>query len=363
MQKIPFDEKELEVVREVPDFMGNQLPIYNYPISMRDNYIRTVMDKDPVWLCLGNEADLFCPSVIPDNHARAFVFEANMVPPQEGVYVKDMFGIEWTYVATVGGSMERPDRPHPLADANDWEKVLQFPDIDSWDWEASAKANNGTFLNPSAATFAWEINGWWFERLISFMGFEGAVMSLIDEDQQDAVKALFEATTDLGCRIVDKFAEYYTNIDGICVHDDWGSQRSPFFSYDTAEEMIVTYMKKLGDHIHSKGLIADLHSCGHVESRVENFIHAGWDTWTPQDMNDTQKLFEEFGDKISIGIIPDAFDFVNTSAEEQMKFGEEFAKKVCVPGKTCFLSLYSGPLLTVPFREGVYRQSRKIYGA
>ena len=359
MSKIPFEEKELHVVREVPDFFGNQLPVYDFPISMKENYIRTVK-KEPVWQCLGYEAGLFCPSVIPDNVARAFVFEANMIPPQED-YVKDMFGIEWIYVPAVGGSMERPDKPHILKDANDWEKVIQFPDIDSWDWEGSAKANNGTFLNPSTCNFAWQITGWWFERLVSFMGFEAAVVALIDEDQQDAVKALFEATTDLGCRIVDKFAQYYENIDGITVHDDWGSQRSPFFSFDTAAEMIVPYMKKLTDHIHSKGWIADLHSCGHVESRVKNFIDAGWDTWTPQDMNDTQKLFEEFGDRIAIGIIPEAFDPGNTSEEEQKKFAADFAKKICVPGKSSFMSLYGGMYLTIPFREELYRQSRILY--
>lgn len=353
MKKILFDQSELRVVREVPNFFGDKDPIYDFPISLGENFNLT-LKKEPVWLCAGIETSLFCPSVIPDNIARAFVIEANMMPPQDGV---DMFGIEWEYVPSAGGSMVRPGN-HILKDANDWEKVLTFPDIDSWDWEGSAKANNGTFLTPDTFTNVWHINGWWFERLISFMGFEGAAEALVDEDQQDAVKALFEATTDLGCRLVDKFVEYYENIDGVTVHDDWGSQRSPFFSEATAQEMIVPYMKKLTDHIHSKGLYADLHSCGHIESRIQCFIDGGWDTWTPQDMNDTLTLFDKYGDKICLGLIPKQFDPATTSEEEQRTYAKEFVEKVCVPGKYSFVSLYGAGVLTRPYREELYKQSR-----
>ncbi|MPW24377.1 methyltransferase [Alkalibaculum sp. M08DMB] len=355
MKKTPFDPKELKVVREEPNFFGNTNPIYDFPISLRENFKRT-LEKEPVWECAGIETFLFCPSVIPDNIARAFVIEANMMPPQDGI---DMFGIPWEYVPSTTGSMVRPGN-HLLIDANDWKEVIKFPDIDSWDWAGSAKANNDTFLNNDKFNNAWQINGWWFERLISFMGFEGAAEALIDDDQKDAVKELFEATTDLACRIVDKFVEYYNNIDGITVHDDWGSQRSPFFSQATGQEMIVPYMKKLTDHIHSKGLYADLHSCGHIESRIQCFIDAGWDSWTPQDMNDTMKLFEDYGDKICLGVIPKQYDPATTSEEEQRAYAKEFAEQVCIPGKSSFLSLYGASVLTLPYREELYKQSRTI---
>ncbi|NTW70916.1 MAG: methyltransferase [Eubacteriaceae bacterium] len=355
MKKIPFDPKELNIVSETPDMFGNMLPLYDFPIRKRDNYLR-MMQKSPVWQCLGYEASLFCPSVIPDNIARAFVIEANMMPPQNGV---DMFGIDWEYVPSAGGSMVRPGN-HILKDANDWEKLIKFPDIDSWNWEESAKANNGKFLSENTFNLAWQINGWWFERLISFMGFEGAAEALVDEDQQDAVKALFEATTDLGCRIVDKFIEHYDNIDGFTVHDDWGSQRSPFFSLNTAQEMIVPYMKKLTDHIHSKGLYADLHSCGHIEARTQCFVDAGWDSWTPQPMNDTMKIFEEYGDKICIGITPELFDPAATSEDEQRAHARKLAEKICIPGKSSFMGVYAllANILTNPYREELYKQSR-----
>ena len=85
---------------------------------------------------------------------------------------------------------------------------------------------------------AWFLNGW-FERLISFMDFDNAVVALIDEDQKDAVKELFDRLSDLYIKIIDKYLEYFPGIDGFCIHDDWGAQKDTFFSPDTAMEMIV----------------------------------------------------------------------------------------------------------------------------
>ena len=35
---IPFDEKELEVVAEIPGFGGTKTPVYNTPVTNREAY-------------------------------------------------------------------------------------------------------------------------------------------------------------------------------------------------------------------------------------------------------------------------------------------------------------------------------------
>jgi hypothetical protein len=50
---------------------------------------------------------------------------------------KDFFGIEWEYIPQVGGSMVRPGKGALLEDVNDWEKVIKFPNLDDYDWEAA----------------------------------------------------------------------------------------------------------------------------------------------------------------------------------------------------------------------------------
>jgi hypothetical protein len=98
-----------------------------------------------------------------------------------------MFGIEWEYIAQVGGSMVRPGKPF-IEDANELADKVVWPDIDKWDWEGCAKANV-EYLSKPNFNICWFLNGW-YERLISFMDFEGAVVAMIDEDQRTPSRTL-----------------------------------------------------------------------------------------------------------------------------------------------------------------------------
>jgi hypothetical protein len=294
MQIPKFEEKELKVVREIPGLLSMPATeIFDFPIQPKEAY-RKMMERKPVWQVSNVEINMFNPRIYPDNVARATINEA-AVMPKENFGGNDMFGIEWTYIDTVGGSMVRPGKPF-LSNANEWKEKIVWPDIDSWDWEGSSKENKDYYNG--GAVFSCILNGY-FERLISLMDFMNAAVALIDEDQQDAIKEFFEKLTDLYIKVVDKFAQYYP-VNIINLHDDWGSQHAPFFSMATVREMIVPYMKRLTDHIHSKGIYADLHSCGHIEMLVPAIIEAGWDSWSPQPMNDTKKIYEEYARNNSV---------------------------------------------------------------
>ena len=114
-------------------------PLYDFPVSRKEAYIAT-MKRKPIWQITDIESRMVCPKANPDNIARAFVFEDTPMPPEQGGG-KDMFGIEWVYVPVAGGSMVKPGNPL-LKDANEWKEKLVWPDIDSWDWESSAKNIN-----------------------------------------------------------------------------------------------------------------------------------------------------------------------------------------------------------------------------
>ncbi|NLT39460.1 MAG: methyltransferase [Clostridiales bacterium] len=355
-----FDLSELKVVAEIPSsFGGAKTPIYDFPVSPKEAYA-AMLARRPVWQITNFEIRLFAPKIIPDNIARAFVIEASPFNPMKCGGGKDMFGIEWEFVPQAGGSMVRPGNPL-LDDANEWRDKIVWPDIGSWDWKGSAQENNDTFIDCDKYVNVWFMNGW-FERLISFMGFEGAILALVDEDQTGAVKELFDRLTDLYIRIFDKFITYFPKIDGFNIHDDWGSQRETFFSPAVAEEMIVPYMKRVTDFIHSKGKSCELHSCGQLLRQVPNMIAAGWDCWTPQPMNDTRKIFELYGDKLIIAVMPEEFDPKTTPEEKQREIARAYADEFCHPQKPSYLNISAIPLLTPAFREELYKQSRINYG-
>ena len=366
MVKLPFSESEMEIVSTVPNFRlpdAPEIPIFKYPITPKEAVLAAV-SNEPVWCLYGTESRSFSPKIIPDNVARGFLVEKDPLP-SERFGGLDMFGVEWEYVPLVGGSMVRPGNPL-MTDANDWEKVIRFPskaEIDTWGWENSAKENE-EFLKNGKANYVWLQNGCWFERLISFMDVENACIALIDEEQKDAVKALFERTTELFCYIVDKFCQSYGDgFAGFTVHDDWGTQRAPFFSFDVGREMFVPYMRKLTDHIKSKGKIADLHSCGKSEIHAPNFVEAGWQIWCPMPMNDTALLHEQYGDKILIHVCDELFGDDATD-EQQYARGEDFARRFCTPGKPVAVNgIYCPQLLTPEFCKGLYKESRRIFGS
>ena len=351
-----FDERELKIRRMEPGYKGGpEWPVYSYPVTPKEAFI-AMLKREPVWEITGAESKMLSPRVNPDNIARAFAYDG--VGPNPTTGGKDMFGIEWEYVAQVGGSMVRPGKPF-VEDANEIKDKVAWPDIDSWDWEAAGRANE-EYLSSDKYNSCWFLNGW-YERLISFMDFENAIMAVFDEDQKDAVHEFFDKLTDLYIRIFEKYITYFPKIDGFCIHDDWGSQKETFFSPAVAEEMIVPYMRRVTDYLHSKGKFCELHSCGQLLKQVPNMIKAGWDLWNGQPMNDTQKIYELYGDKIVIGVIPDRYDPATTSEEEQKAAAREFADKFCQAGKPSMINHAGRPLITPAFQEALYIQSRKNY--
>lgn len=352
-----FDIKELKVIAEIPE--SPRMPsvkIYDYPTTPRDGVV-AAYNRKPIWQTVDIESKIFSPRIIPDNVARAFVYEAGKFDPNDGGG-KDMFGIDWEYVPIVGGSMVRPGKAF-MDDANEWYDKLQWPDVDNWAWEDSAK-ENGTHLTPEYFNIVWFQTGF-FERLVSFMEFEPAIMAMIDDDQIDAVKALFDKLADLYIKIFGYYLKYYEDIDGFYFHDDWGAQKETFFSPVTAAEVIVPSMKKVTDFIHSKGKFAEFHSCGQLSKQIPNMIEAGWDAWGGQTINDFGKIYDLYGDKILVGVVPEHFDPKTTSEEEQRVIAKKYADKYCNPEKPSYLHRYGAQYLTPAFREELYIQSRKNY--
>ncbi len=357
----PFDPKELDIVDRATNFRRNApgKPVFGFPVTAREALLSLYRGGKGIWLPYGVETAVFCPSIIPDNIARGFVFEATPWPDPYTTY-DDMFGINWTFVPQVGGSMETPGFDHLFEDVNEWKEKLKMPDPYAWDWDGSARLNNEFLKNNGKANYFWFLNGFTFERLISFMGFENAAMALLDEDQEDALHEMMEALGDLALKIMDCAIEAYgDNIQGFEYHDDWGSQMAPFFSFDVGREFFVPVWQRMTSHAKSNGMIASLHSCGHTEKQIENYIAGGWDTWTPMPMNDTHELYEKYGDRIVIGVVADPVP-EGATEEEQYEAGRKFAEQFCRPGKVASFSLYSPPVMTDAYAKGLYETSRKI---
>ena len=369
-----FDPKELE---KKPGFLfGRPVETFSYPLNQHDAN-ETAYKGEPWWQMIqAMDTTVFNPDIIPDNIARGFVFEANMMEyfPDEKKGGLDMFGLDWEYVPKVGGSTVRPGKPF-LDDIEEWEEKVVWPDVDSWDWEGAAKRNNGTYLKPENFNQFWFFTGY-YERLISMLEFENALMTITDEDCEPFVHAFFDRLTDLYIDIFKHMCDYFPDINAVFFHDDWGSQLDTFFPPAVVERMIVPYMKRCTDYLHSRGVWCELHSCGQIYKQVPNIIKAGWDMWSPQLMNDCYKIYDDFGDKLIIATYPMNIPeeimklgteeerkaaFAALPEEQQRQIAYDYVHRVNKLGKQSFYAFYAAHWLTPATKEVIYEESRKIF--
>jgi len=361
MERVLFDRKEIDNAQSIPSpFPGRpDTRVFDYPIPPKENHRLAYQKKIPLWLPTSSDQQFFAPRIDPDNIARVQIFEANPLKPEEMTGCPDKFGIPWVYVPQVGGSMVEPGHP-ALEDANDWQDAIKFPDVANWDWAGSALANKDFVATSKWLSFTF-VTGF-FERLISFMDFENAAVALVDDDQKDAVHSLFQALVECYCDIIGRAYNAYP-FDGIWFHDDWGSQRAPFFSLDVVMEMVVPYIKQVADFCHGLGVMFDMHSCGKNELLVPAYIEIGADTWSGQPMNDKKWIYDNYGDKLMLGIemtIPNVVTNPDLTLDEATAAFDEFLETYGTnyATKPVLMSGFVGP---AGFSDYVYETSRKFF--
>ncbi|MCF0228307.1 MAG: methyltransferase [Parasporobacterium sp.] len=348
--KIPFREEEMQSGKEYRSFVPGAAGILkpDYPITVKDNLRRT-MEGKPAWLPSDTEFFTFAPALIVENIARGFVIDAERIPAEK-LGGPDFFGINWIFMPEARGSMVMPGNPL-LNDACEWKEKVVFPDISSWDWEGSALKNK--MLLSDGRPVKMTIYTGFFERLVSFMGMEGALIALIDEEQKEDVKELFDRLSDFYIELIGYMKRYY-NFDVLWFHDDWGSQKAPMFSYGTVHEMIEPYLKKVIDAAHKINIIFEFHSCGKIEPLVQAIVDSGVDLWDGQDINDKARLSREYKGKLCIEV--EASSVMNSSEDEI----EEFLTGI-------FNTYDKGIFLGKTFKSDpklypvAYRMSRKLY--
>ena len=361
MNPYPFQESELQKGK-TRFLFGCELTELNTPAAPKEMMERMLQGETPLWQPSTFDYGYLFPRCVPDNPAKGNVSDAKLPPEELGG--KDMFGIDWEYVPQVGGSTVRPGKPL-LADANEWHEKVVFPTkevIDSWDW-ASTKAFADQHMRDKDF---WEVvicTGY-YERLISFMDFEGAAVAMIDEEQQDAIKDLFDRLSDLYIMLIDKYLEVFGDrINAVCLHDDWGHQRGIFFSPDTVYEMIVPAMKKTTDYIHSKGLHAECHSCGKVDMLIPCYIDAGFEILECQPLLDFDTIVPRYGDRLKLHYPPsNAPKDINAPVEEHIQKARAYVDKCMSWGYPVIMDNYYAPLLSPVYTDEVYRYSRQKYG-
>jgi len=187
------------------------------------------------------------------------------------------------------------------------------------------------------------------------MDMSGALIALVDEEQQDDVKELFDRLADFYIDLIRHMRKYF-HVDIVWFHDDWGSQRAPMFSYETVEEMIAPYLKKVIDGAHEAGVIFEFHSCGKIDPLVPLIVEAGADMWDGQGMNDKKELSHTYRGRLSIGVEAQLFEGMS---DDQLRESVDLILDTYAPGIYLSKTFRADPRLT----PVAYEESRKKYNS
>ncbi len=131
-----------------------------------------------------------------------------------------------------------------------------------------------------------------FERLHSLRGMQNTFTDLYTNETE--VNRLCGALADYMVELVREWGK--TNVSGILVGDDWGSQRGLMIAPEMWRRLFKPHYRRIFDEIHRVGKDAVLHSCGNVLPIIPDLIDLGLDILDPvqpgpMDLNEVARRF------------------------------------------------------------------------
>jgi hypothetical protein len=211
---------------------------------------------------------------------------------------RDAFGVRWEASDSAAGQKLPAPGEFILKDITRWKKGISIPDVEQYDWQKLAEKEYALFnINKDKQVlYFFSATGVW-ERLAALMGFEEAMIALIEEPE--ACNELFTAITDYKICLAEKAATYY-HADVFMNFDDIATERNLFMSPETYRKLINPHHKRLNDGVKNFGMIPVQHTCGYAETCVEDYIETGAASWnTVQPRNDIAGLLDRCGDRLS----------------------------------------------------------------
>ena len=303
----PFSAKKMTV------------PCPDYPISIKENFKRAYTRTGPMWV----------PNTMTDMVSTMIAMltgagEADWTATEQYDW-QDWFGVQWTFVPVAGGPMLKPGTQY-LDDITRWKEGVKWPNLDDYDIKGLCEKFMAERYDPEKVLHV-NIGQGCTERLVAILGgYTDAMIALAEEPE--AVIEFLEAFVDFTIKVFDTIYQYLP-IDMITYHDDWGTERDTFFSERMMEEIVFPPTKRLFDHIKSKGVCIELHSCGKIERFLPYMIELGADFLQIQARaNDMPMLKEKYGDKIgfNVGIAPDPNGGETAIADAVKKTVDTFGK-------------------------------------
>jgi hypothetical protein len=351
-----------QIVRQPFGSATARAPEFDTTITPRENFRRSIERNDPHWMpnATTDKITLGTNDVIL-HKVRGMQIHSDFLKKVTANYeFKDWFNTDWTWEHTAGGAMLTPGT-QLLDDITKWEKVVEFPNLDEWGFKEKAEQFMKTEYDPAKA-LSYDMGRGVTERLVSIMGgYTDSMEALLVEPE--AVSDFFNAYADFLIKCFDYLNALYP-FDIITIHDDWGTERDTFFSERVMEELVYAPTKRIIDHIKSKDVFIEWHTCGNVTRFFHYMYDLGVDIAQVQRrVVDFPAMKEKYGDRIGFCCGLEGIDVFKPFTPEQYLEAVERTVDMYAPGGGSYLMIYSQDekLLWDACAEAYYR-SLEIYG-
>jgi len=180
---------------------------------------------------------------------------------------------EWgcTWIRTSVNNMGQV-KIHPL---EDWKSVknFNFPDPDNPGFYDKMDEQFNSYHDKYILL---EFFMLLFERLHSLHGFKNTLEDLYIARKK--VENLADIIVDFNIRVIKNISRRFPDrIHGLWFTDDWGSQQDIFINPNMWREIFKPRYKLIFDEIHKFGWHVWMHSCGKINSIIEDLIEIGLD--------------------------------------------------------------------------------------
>jgi hypothetical protein len=339
------------------------VPVFDTPITPRENFRRAISRRDPVWF----------PNAVTDAQS-VMTNDVMGQPPAPGLQIHsdlgargatedydftDWFGAQWTWVCSAGGAMLKPGTKL-LCDITDWEKELIWPDLTQWGFAEKAAWYMKNMYDESKALI-YDIGRGVTERLVSLLGgYTDGMLALATEPE--AVRDFFDRYADF---VVDTFEAINAlyPLDMVTLHDDWGAEKDTFFSERMMEELVFEPTKRIIDHIHSKGVLLEMHSCGNVTRFMPYIIKLGADVAQLQRRAvDLPQMKKKYGNEIGYCLGVEGVELGKSMTREEFITAIRGTLDIFAPGGGSYINVFSSdPELNWAGLAEVYYYGRELY--
>jgi hypothetical protein len=314
------------------------------PITARENLMRVFRGDKPSWIPIWLVDNQYA---WPDIYAEHAPFEGTGF---------DWWGQHWTLEPNIAGQMPTPGY-RVINDILSWRDHVTVPNLKGMPWDEDAVLQTSRY-DPDRAHVFHCVEGI-FERLHELMPMDETMVAMYEEP--DTVMEFFEMMRDYKLDLLKIVFEKYAPIDYIIYGDDWGHQRSGFFSNEMFREFIMPVTQPIWDFTHEQGKFVELHSCGLTQQYINEFVEMGLDAWTPQPINDFDMLTRDFGEKIAITV---PIDGVNETKDpkEARELVRKYVDKFAPRGKLVAASIFNpDPEVMKATLEELYNYSSEFY--